>query len=115
MEEQIYRVDHYLAKEEMQNLFALRFEDKRFESLWNNRSIESVQITLSEEIGIGSREHFWEETGLLRDMLQSHALQILALVALEKPRSLIADAIHAEKFKCCGACVRFHLQRSINM
>jgi len=83
-ESQIYRVDHYLAKEGVENLLAFRREGK-FEPLWNKRYIERIEITLSEEMGIGSRGRFWEETGLLRDVFQNHLLQLLSLVASELP------------------------------
>lgn len=98
-ESQVYRLDHYLGKEGVQNLFSFRFENGLFEPLWNKDHIESVQITISEEIGIGSRAHFWEETGLLRDIFQNHLMQLLCLVAMEPPASLQQDHIHAEKIK----------------
>lgn len=96
-ESQIYRMDHYLGKEGVQNLLAFRFENSLLEPLWNNRHIDYVQITLAEEIGIGSRASFWEETGSLRDVLQNHLMQLLALVAMEQPTSLQAEAIQKEK------------------
>ncbi len=98
-ESQIYLVDHYLGKAAVQNLFPLRFKNAVFEPLWNKQYIDHVQITISEEIGIGSRAHFWEETGLLRDIFQNHMMQLLSIVAMEPPSALRAEEIHAEKIK----------------
>lgn len=98
-ESQIYRIDHYLGKETVQNLLVFRFSNSIFESLWNNRHIDHVQITVSEEIGVGTRGRFWEEAGMLRDIVQNHMMQLLCLVALEPPTSFKADAIHDEKVK----------------
>lgn len=102
-ESQIYRMDHYLGKEGVQNLIAFRFENALFEPLWNRQHIDHVQITLGEEIGIGSRANFWEETGSLRDVLQNHLMQLLALVAMEPPVNLQTDAIQEEKLKVLNA------------
>lgn len=98
-ESQIYRIDHYLGKETVQNLLVFRFANAIFESLWNYRHIEQVQITVAEDIGIGTRGHFFEEEGLLRDIVQNHMMQLLSLVAMEPPVSLNADAIRDEKVK----------------
>ncbi len=98
-EKQIYRIDHYLGKETVQNLLVLRFANSLFESLWNNRYIDHIQITVAEDIGIGTRGAFWEEAGFLRDILQNHIMQILSLIAMEPPSSLSATAIHDEKVK----------------
>src|SRR5690606_6731947 len=84
-EEQIYRIDHYLGKETVQNLLVFRFANAIFESVWNYKNIEQVQRTVGEDIGIGSRGAFWEETGLLRDIVQNHMMQLLTLVAMEPP------------------------------
>lgn len=100
---QVYRIDHYLAKEGVQNLFTLRFESGLFEPLWNSEHIDNVQITLAEELGIGTRAQFWEETGSLRDVLQNHLLQLLAIVAMEPPFSLNASDVHKEKIKVLNA------------
>lgn len=102
-ESQIYRIDHYLGKETVQNLLVFRFANSLFESLWNNRYIDHVQITVAEDIGIGTRGAFWEEAGFLRDILQNHMMQILSLVAMEPPVSLAAHAIHDEKVKVLQA------------
>ncbi len=106
-ESQIYRIDHFLGKEGIQNLLSFRFKEALFEPLWNRRYIDHVQITISEDIGIGSRARFWEETGLVRDLLQNHMMQILSLTAMETPSSMNADAIHLEKIKLLNAVRSF--------
>lgn len=98
-ESQIYRIDHYLGKETVQNLLVFRFANSIFESFWNNHYVDHVQITVGEEIGIGTRGAFWEEAGMLRDIVQNHMMQLLSLVAMEPPNSLNADAIRDEKVK----------------
>ncbi len=98
-ETQIYRIDHYLGKETVQNLLVFRFANSIFESIWNYKHIDHVQITVAEDIGIGSRGHFFEEEGLLRDIVQNHMMQLLSLVAMEPPVSLSAGAIRDEKVK----------------
>ncbi|MBA3815448.1 MAG: glucose-6-phosphate dehydrogenase [Parachlamydiaceae bacterium] len=98
-EDQIYRIDHYLGKETVQNLLVFRFSNSIFESIWNNHHIDHVQITVSEEIGVGTRGRFWEEAGMLRDIVQNHMMQLLCLVAMEPPTSFKANAIRAEKVK----------------
>jgi glucose-6-phosphate 1-dehydrogenase len=98
-ESQTYRIDHYLGKETVQNLLVFRFANSIFESLWNYKHIDHVQITVAEEIGIGTRGHFFEEEGLLRDIVQNHMMQLLSLVAMEPPVSLSASAIRDEKVK----------------
>jgi len=102
-EKQIYRIDHYLGKETVQNLLVFRFANSIFESLWNNRYIDHIQITVAEDIGIGTRGKFFEEAGLLRDIVQNHMMQLLSLVAMEPPVSLDADAIRDEKVKVLEA------------
>lgn len=102
-EKQIYRIDHYLGKESVQNLLVFRFSNAIFEALWNQKYIDHIQITVAEDIGIGTRGHFWEETGLLRDMIQNHVMQLLSLIAMEPPVSLAADAIRNEKVKVLQA------------
>jgi glucose-6-phosphate 1-dehydrogenase len=98
-EDQIYRIDHYLGKETVQNLLVFRFANAIFESVWNNRYIDHVQITVSEDGGIGTRGRFYEEAGTLRDVVQNHMMQLLSLVAMEPPVNLSADAIRDEKVK----------------
>ena len=98
-EKQIYRIDHYLGKETVQNILIFRFSNPIFESVWNNRHIDHVQITVAEDIGIGTRGTYFEKEGLLRDIVQNHLVQLLTLVAMEPPTSLEADAIRDEKVK----------------
>ena len=98
-EDQIYRIDHYLGKEAVQNLLALRFGNAIFEPLWRRDLIENIQITIAEEIGVEGRGEFYEQTGALRDMVQNHLLQLLAIVAMEPPLSMDADAVRDEKLR----------------
>jgi len=98
-ETQTYRIDHYLGKETVQNLLVFRFANSIFESMWNYKHIDHIQITVAEDIGIGTRGHFFEEEGLLRDIVQNHMMQLLSLVAMEPPVSLSAGAIRDEKVK----------------
>lgn len=102
-EQQIFRIDHYLGKETVQNIMIFRFSNAIFESLWNRQAIEHVQITVSEKLGVGARGGYYEEAGALRDMVQNHLLQVLALVAMEPPVSLEAEAIRDEKVKLLKA------------
>ena len=102
-EEQVYRIDHYLGKETVQNMMVFRFANAMFENLWNRNHIESVQITVSEDLGVESRAEYYENAGALRDMVQSHLTQLLALVAMEVPGSMDASAIRAEKIKALRA------------
>lgn len=104
-ESQIYRIDHYLGKETVQNLFVFRFSNPIFEYLFNNRHVDNVQITAFEEIGIGSRGKFWEEAGLLRDIVQNHMMQLLSLIAMEAPINMKSCSIHDEKVKVLE-CIR---------
>lgn len=96
-EEQIYRIDHYLGKETVQNILAFRFGNAIFEPLWDNKHIESVQITVAEEVGVETRGAFYEQTGALRDMVQNHLLQILCMIAMEPPASLESGQIRDRK------------------
>ncbi|MEJ0093051.1 MAG: glucose-6-phosphate dehydrogenase [Methylocella sp.] len=98
-ESQIYRIDHYLGKETVQNLMALRFANALFEPLWNSAHIDHVEITVAETIGVEGRGAYYESAGALRDMVQNHLLQLLCLVAMEPPASLDADAVRDEKLK----------------
>jgi glucose-6-phosphate 1-dehydrogenase len=98
-ENQALRIDHYLGKPSVQNLMALRFGNALFEPLWRRESIANIQITLAEDIGVGTRGDFYNRTGALRDMVQNHALQLLTMVAMEPPSSDDADAIRDEKLK----------------
>jgi glucose-6-phosphate 1-dehydrogenase len=102
-EHQVYRIDHYLGKETVQDLLVQRFANAIFEPLWNRNYIESVQITVAEEVGVGSRGGYYEQSGCLRDMIQNHTMQLLALTAMEPPVSLDAEAIRDEKVKLLRA------------
>jgi glucose-6-phosphate 1-dehydrogenase len=102
-ESQIYRIDHYLGKETVQNLLALRFANSLFEPLWNHTTIDHVQITVSEQLGAGNRAQFYDRTGALKDMVQNHMLQLLCLVAMEPPISMDHDDIRNEKIKVLKA------------
>ncbi len=98
-EQQIFRIDHYLGKETVQNLMVLRFGNSIFEPLWRSPYIRSVQITVAESVGVGSRAGFYDGTGAMRDMIQNHLLQLLCIVAMEPPVSLDPDAVRDEKLK----------------
>ncbi|HSJ36016.1 MAG TPA: glucose-6-phosphate dehydrogenase [Acidimicrobiia bacterium] len=102
-ESQIFRIDHYLAKETVQNLLALRFANPLFESSWSRDRIDSVQITVAEDFGIGSRAGYFDKAGIVRDIIQNHALQVLTLVAMEPPVKATSDAIRDEKVKVLRA------------
>lgn len=102
-ERQIYRIDHYLAKETAQNLLVFRFQNPIFANIWNRRSIEKIIITAAEQIGIEGRVGFYEQTGALRDLVQSHLLQLLALVTMERPRQFSAKVIRGAKVRALKA------------
>lgn len=102
-EPQVYRIDHYLGKETVQDLLVQRFANSIFEPLWNRNFISSVQITVAEEGGVGSRGGYYEQSGCLRDMIQNHTMQLLALTAMEPPVSLDPEAIRDEKVKLLKA------------
>lgn len=106
-ETQIFRIDHYLGKETVQNLLALRFANTFFEPLWNNLTIDHVQITVAETEGVGSRWPYYDEYGALRDMLQNHMLQLLCLVAMEPPADMEPDSVRNEKVKVLRSLRRF--------
>jgi glucose-6-phosphate 1-dehydrogenase len=99
----VFRIDHYLGKETVQNLFALRFANTLFYPVWNNRYVDSVQITMAEDVGIGTRAGFYDAAGAARDVLQNHLLQLLTLLAMEEPTSFDADEIRTEKLKVLRA------------
>jgi glucose-6-phosphate 1-dehydrogenase len=98
-EEQVFRIDHYLGKETVQNLMVMRFANSIFEPMWNFRYIDHVQITVSETLGVGSRGGYYDKSGALRDMVQNHLFQLMALVAMEPPAVLDATCIRDEKVK----------------
>ena len=98
-EHQVYRIDHFLGKETVQNVLVLRFANSIFEPLWNRRWISHVQITAAEAVGVEARGRYYEEAGVVRDMFQNHLMQLLALTAMEPPPSMTADAVRDEKVK----------------
>ncbi len=98
-EERIFRIDHYLGKETVQNLLALRFANSLFEPLWDRAHIDHVQITIAESVGLGTRGDYYDQAGALRDMVQNHMLQLLALVAMEPPARFDATSVRDEKVK----------------
>jgi glucose-6-phosphate 1-dehydrogenase len=107
-ENQIFRIDHYLGKEAVQNLLALRFGNILFEPLWRREWISDVQITIAENLGVGNRMEYYESSGALRDMLQNHLLQLLCIVAMEPPVDSTPDAVRDEKLKVLRALRRFN-------
>jgi len=110
-ESQIFRIDHYLGKETVQNLLVLRFANSIFEPIWNYKFIDHVQITVAEAEGVGTRATYYEEAGTLRDMVQNHMLQLLCLVAMEPPTDLGADSIRDEKVKVVRSLRRYAPQQ----
>ncbi|MBV9648253.1 MAG: glucose-6-phosphate dehydrogenase [Candidatus Eremiobacteraeota bacterium] len=102
-ERHVYRIDHYLGKEPVQDIMALRFANVIFEPIWNRRYVDSIQITAAETVGVEGRGGYYENAGALRDMIQNHVLNLLALVAMEPPVSAGADSIRDEKFKVLSA------------
>ena len=107
-ESQVYRIDHFLAKEAVQNLLALRFSNAVFEPIWNRRYVDHVQITVAESLGVGHRGAFYEQAGALRDMVQNHVMQVLALVLMEPPATMDAEGIRDEKVKALRAVDVLH-------
>jgi glucose-6-phosphate 1-dehydrogenase len=98
-ENQIYRIDHYLGKETVQNILVLRFGNGIFEPLWNSRYIDNIQITVAESIGVGTRGNYYEKSGTLRDMVQNHIFQLMTLLLMEPPNDLQPDTVRTEKVK----------------
>lgn len=102
-ENQIYRIDHYLGKETVQNILVLRFANGIFEPLWNRQYVDHIQITVSETVGVGTRAGYYENSGVIRDMFQNHLMQLLALTAMEAPVGFTADCVRDEKVKVLRA------------
>src|SRR5207247_7428913 len=96
-ESQVYRVDHYLGKETVQNVMAFRFANEMFEPLWNNRHVDHIQFTVSEAVSVEGRGGYYDRSGVLRDMIQNHMFQMLAYVCMEPPSSFSPDDIRTEK------------------
>jgi glucose-6-phosphate 1-dehydrogenase len=102
-EESVFRIDHYLGKETVQNILAMRFANQLFEPIWNAHYVDHVQITMAEDIGLGGRAGYYDGIGAARDVIQNHLLQLLAFVALEEPTSFSSDGLRAEKSKVLNA------------
>ncbi len=111
-ENQVYRIDHYLGKETVQNLLVARFANAIFEPIWNREYVDCVQITVAEEVGVGSRGGYYDESGALRDMIQNHTMQLLSLIAMEPPVSLDPESIRDEKVKVLKAVQPLDLEES---
>jgi len=112
-EKQIYRIDHYLGKETVQNIMVFRFANGIFEPLWNRNHVDHVQITVAETVDVGTRGKFYDATGALRDMVPNHLCQLLSLVAMEAPTCFEADALRSEKAKVLDAVHRFDEQQAM--
>lgn len=111
-EDQIYRIDHYLGKETVQNILVLRFANALFEPLWNNKYVEQIQLSVCEQVGVGNRAGYFDQAGILRDMVQSHVMQVLALLCIEPPISLNdAESIRDEKVKVLRSIKRLSLDQ----
>ena len=102
-EDQIYRIDHYLGKETVQNLMAVRFGNMLFEPLWNSQYIDHIQVTVAESVGVEGRGSYYDQAGAMRDMIQNHLMQLLCLIAMEPPAKFSPDAVRDEKLKVIRA------------
>ena len=103
-ERQVFRIDHYLGKETVQNILVLRFANGIFEPVWNRNFIDHVQITVAESLGVEGRGHFYEEAGAMRDIVQNHLLQVLSFVAMEPPGSFDVESVRNERARCWPRC-----------
>ena len=112
-EDQIFRIDHYLGKETVQNILVFRFANGIFEPVWNRNYVDHVQITAAEDIGIEGRGPFYEKAGALRDVVQNHVMELLSFVALEPPVSFEADAMRREKVKVWRSIQPIHLMDAV--
>jgi glucose-6-phosphate 1-dehydrogenase len=112
-ERQVFRIDHYLGKETVQNLLVFRFANSIFEPIWNRRFVDHIQITAGEELGVEGRGRYYEEAGILRDMIQNHVLQLLCLSSLEPPVAFDADAVRDEKIKVLRAIETFETPEQV--
>jgi len=113
-ESQIYRIDHYLGKETVQNLMAVRFGNMLFEPLWNSQYVDHIQITVAETVGVGGRGDYYDQSGAMRDMVQNHLMQLLCLIAMEPPAKFDPDAVRDEKLKVIRALddvASYHIAR----
>ena len=106
-EHQVFRIDHYLGKETVQNLMALRFANMLYEPLWNSAFVDHVQITVAESVGLEGRAGYYDKAGALRDMVQNHIVQLMCLVALEPPGAIDGNALRDEKLKVLRACLLY--------
>jgi len=112
-EDQVFRIDHYLGKETVQNILFFRFGNGIFEPIWNRNYIERVELTLAETVGVEGRGPFYEKAGALRDIVQNHAMEVLALIAMEPPESFQAEAVRAEKLKVWHSIAAIPLEHAI--
>ena len=111
-EQEIYRIDHYLGKEMIQNISAIRFANNIFESQWNNRYIDNVQINIAEDLGVEERGGYYDKSGALKDMVQNHILQILSLLAMEPPVAFSEKELRTEKIKALNA-IRIYSEEEV--
>ena len=112
-ESQVYRIDHYLGKETAQNILFMRFANTIFEPVWNRSHISNVQVTVAETVDVGTRAGYYDRSGVMRDMVQNHLLQLLSLIAMEPPSAFDADALRNEKVKVLQAARPVQLQDTV--